>query len=167
LVNIQLSISSHGTTGIEQKLKQWHVLESKRRTLERLIEEQERRLAELKDKLSEDGIRSSLTNIVKEYVQRGGTSDRVGDLVSETLDKVAHWESRVQEWRLELARIYADLADIEYYVSQLKPTYRDVVTKVYRDGLSQYQVAHSMYLSRSRVDKMLRKAIDSMQRWWL
>jgi DNA-directed RNA polymerase specialized sigma24 family protein len=164
-VNIQLSISSHGTTDIEHKLKQWHVLELKRRTLERLIEEQEKRLDDLKDKLSEDGIRSSLTNIVKEYVQRGSTSDRVGDLVSETLDTVARWEERIREWRLELAKIYADLADIEYYVYQLKPTYREAVIKVYRDGLSQHQVAEAMNFSRSMVDKMIRKSIKSMKGW--
>jgi DNA-directed RNA polymerase specialized sigma24 family protein len=150
---------------IEDKLKQWHRLETRRQQLERIIPQQEERLAQLKDKLSRDGIMSSLTNVVQEYVQRGSVSDKFGDLVADTLDKVTEFELRIQKWRMELALIYADIADIEYYVYQLKPTYQKAVTMVYRDGISQYKVAEELYMSRSMVDKMIRKSIKSMKGW--
>jgi DNA-directed RNA polymerase specialized sigma24 family protein len=152
---------------IEDKLKNWHRLEKRRQQLERIIPEQEERLRQLKDKLSEDSILSSITQQTMNMDMPRGTdiSDRVGDMVAATLDKVADLELRLQDWRLELAEIYADISDIEYYVYQLKPTYQEAVIKVYRDGISQYKVADALYLSRSMVDKMIRKAVKSMKGW--
>jgi SMC interacting uncharacterized protein involved in chromosome segregation len=170
--SIQISITTRDqqytkTISIEEKLKSWHRLEKRRQQLERIIPEQEERLRQLKDKLSEDSILSSITQQTANMDMPRGSdmSDKVGDLVASTLDKVAELEARVQDWRLELARIYGDLADIELEVSGLSERHQRVVTMYYRDRLSRRMICEEVYISERRMYDMLDEAVREMARW--
>jgi DNA-directed RNA polymerase specialized sigma subunit len=170
-VNIQLSISSHGTEKelkeVERKLRDWHQLEKRRQQLERMIPEQEKRLADLKDKLTASSILSSIIQQTENMdMPRGsGTSDRVGDLVAGTLDKAIELEARIQDWRFELARIYGDIADIELEVSGLSERHQRVVTMYYRDRLGRRRICEALYISERRMYDMLNEAIRELARW--
>jgi vacuolar-type H+-ATPase subunit I/STV1 len=171
LVNIQLSISSHGTEKelkeVERKLRDWHQLEKRRQQLERMIPEQEKRLADLRDKLTASSILSSIIQQTEHMdMPRGsGTSDRVGDLVAGTLDKAVELEARIQDWRFELARIYGDIADIELEVSGLSERHQRVVTMYYRDRLGRRRICEALYISERRMYDMLNEAIRELARW--
>jgi predicted DNA-binding protein (MmcQ/YjbR family) len=150
---------------LKSQLQMWHALWEKKNHLSRFIPLQEERLRLLKDRISESSVLSSMIQqTVNMDMPRGtGVSDKVGNMVASTLDKVAMLEIQIAENKAELLFTESELDAIEVELSQLSERHQTVLRAYYRDHIMWHEICRVMNIEKSRLYDMINESVRDVE----
>ncbi|MCL6442806.1 MAG: hypothetical protein K6T83_04995 [Alicyclobacillus sp.] len=147
---------------VRRRLRDWSFLERRKATLEARMKRLEERIQELRGKLSDDGIMSSITQRYERMLLGLPASTRVQDKMAERvvsmMDALVDAVDHLDEVMAAYHRCCCDLDDIEDMVACLEPRYQELVTLYYRDKAKWRDICDLMYISKSRLYEMLHEA---------
>ena len=155
-----------------KQLEAWHDLVVRERQIQQTISRQERRLAELQDRLSPSGILGAFRNtpmVNADIRPQGGHGDKVFMMIAETDEKMATLQLSMALARAQLQDVQDALRSIEADLEPMAPAHRRAAEILYRECDSWSTACEELHLSKSRIYDMIGEIVEAVDHWsrWL